>query len=205
MSEDMLGVALRDARGPLNTLLERLAGKEGPLWLRRLNQFNRTENPFVSPQIFEVTSNGLSGEGWITRLKKARYNVGDYAMRLLRDKKFVATKGVTYRLAVIRGEEFEDENRITSKIREEATRRGYLTPSAEHAPLLRELISDEEIEAMGLYALIVMHEPIKDAGDRSHLLSLRRYGGGRWLNAFWDNPCYRWSRGCGFVFLVPQV
>lgn len=201
---DMLGVALRDARGPLNTLLERLAGKEGSLWLRRLNQFNRSENPFMSPQIFEVTSNGLSGESWITRLKKARYQVGDYAAQLLSGKKFVATKGVTYRLAIIKGEEFEDSERVTENIRAEANRRGYVTPSAEHAPLLRECISDEEIEAMGLCWLIVMHEPIKGADGDPGLLGLNRRGGGRWLSAFWDDPGYRWNRGNGFVFLVPQ-
>lgn len=205
MSDDMLGVSLRDARGPINTLLERLAGKEGPLWLRRLNQLNRSENPFVAPQVFEVTSNGLSGESWVMRLEKARYRVGDYAKQLLRSKKFVPTTGVTYRLAVIRGEEFEDENRITSKIREEAARRGYITPSAEHAPLLRELVSDEEIEAMGLYYLVVMHEPIKGADGYPYLLSFDRHDVGRWLSTFWDNPDHGWRRESGFAFLVPQV
>ncbi len=46
MSGNMLGVAFRDARGPLNTLLDRLAGQEGEMWLKRLNKFNRGENPF---------------------------------------------------------------------------------------------------------------------------------------------------------------
>ena len=44
--KDMLGVPLREVRGPINTLLERLSGKDGPLWSRRLNQFNRGANPF---------------------------------------------------------------------------------------------------------------------------------------------------------------
>ena len=158
----------------------------------------------VAPHVFEVTSNGLSGESWIAHLKTARYSVGDYTMQILRDKKFVATNGVTYRFAIIKGEEFEDGERVTENIRAEATRRGYLTPSAEHAPLLRELISDEEIEAMGLYWLVVMHEPIKDADDRPYLLGLYRGGDGRWLSASWGGPGYRWDHGHGFVFLAPQ-
>lgn len=205
MSEDMLGVALRDARGPLNTLLERLAGKEGPLWLRRLNQFNRNENPFEIPRIIEVTSNGITGESWITRLEKARYRVGDYSKQLLRGKKFVATNGVTYKLVVIKGEEFEDENRITSKIRKEALRRGYLTPSLEMAPLLREALSDEELEMMGLVYLVVMHEPISDSDGDLDRLGLGRDVKGRWLRTFWDRPGCGWGREDGFVFLFPQV
>ena len=43
MSKNMLGVALRDLRGPLNTLMERLSGEDGDLVLKELNKFNRGE------------------------------------------------------------------------------------------------------------------------------------------------------------------
>ncbi len=39
----MLGVALRDLRGPLNTLVERLAGEDGEMWLNELNKLLRGE------------------------------------------------------------------------------------------------------------------------------------------------------------------
>ncbi|MFA7308719.1 MAG: hypothetical protein WC045_01460 [Patescibacteria group bacterium] len=44
---DVLDLTLREARGPFSTLLDRLTGPEGKLWLERLNRFNRGENPFV--------------------------------------------------------------------------------------------------------------------------------------------------------------
>ncbi len=43
MSKNMLGVALRDFCGPLNTLVERLAGEDGEMWLKELNKLLRGE------------------------------------------------------------------------------------------------------------------------------------------------------------------
>lgn len=39
-------LALRDVRGPLNDLNEKLSGEEGHVWLPALNQFLRKENPW---------------------------------------------------------------------------------------------------------------------------------------------------------------
>ncbi len=46
MSNNMLGPSLRDLRGPMNTLWDRLCGPEAKLWLERLKHFNRGEDPF---------------------------------------------------------------------------------------------------------------------------------------------------------------
>ncbi len=161
-------------------------------------------NPWEIPTGFEVTSDGRTGEQFIATLKKAKYNVGDYAMNIMRKPEFVSTNGKTYKLVVIKGEEFEDDDRTTSKICAEAQRRGYLTPSAEVAPLLREMVSDEEIERMGLWALIVMHEPITGSLGDPGVLGVSRRGGGRWLLTCSGRPGFRWGRGAGFVFLAPQ-
>lgn len=48
MSNNMPGLTLRAAHGPINTLLERLGGSDGELWLSRLNKFNRGQNPFAT-------------------------------------------------------------------------------------------------------------------------------------------------------------
>jgi len=50
MSNDMLGVALRDARGPLKDLLEKLSGEDGVNWLRAFNKFLRREDPWLFNQ-----------------------------------------------------------------------------------------------------------------------------------------------------------
>ena len=48
MSKNMLGVALREFRGPLNTLVERLAGEDGDIWLAELNKYLRGEPCMVN-------------------------------------------------------------------------------------------------------------------------------------------------------------
>lgn len=154
--------------------------------------------------IRHVTTDGRTGEQFIAALTAANYNLGDYGKQLLRSDKFIPTNGKTYKLVVIKGDEFEDNDRITSKIRAQAAQRGYLVPSVEVAPLLRELVSDEELEQMGLYALIVMHEPITDSDGSPDVLGVDRNGGGRWLSACHGSAGSRWYREDGFVFLVPQ-
>lgn len=152
----------------------------------------------------EVTSDGTTGKKWIKRLQEKDYRVSDWARDVLRKKAFVATNGKTYKPVVIFGHEFEDDDRTTENIRKEAERRGYITPPAELAPNLREKVSDEEMGEMDVWALIVMHEPIKDSDGDPDLLALRRRAVGRWLRACYDSPGHRWDRGRGFVFLLLQ-
>ena len=47
--DNMLGVTLHDARGPLNDLLAKLASDRGEVWLRELKKFLRQEPTFEVP------------------------------------------------------------------------------------------------------------------------------------------------------------
>lgn len=152
---------------------------------------------------FKIKTKGISGENWIKRLEKKKYNVSDYAKQLLRGAKFVATNGVTYTLAMIMGDEFEYNDRTNQNIRAEAYKRGYLDPSVELGPYLREMFSDEDLKKMGLYALVLMHEPILDSDGVLHMLGANRIDLGRWLDTFYGTPGHRWDREVGFMFLVP--
>ena len=153
-----------------------------------------------------LTSTGVTGETWITHLEGKGFRVDDYAKQILRSEAFTSTTGTVYDLVVIKGEEFPtDAERTNEKVRAEAKRRGYLTPPAEVAPMLRESISDKEIEKMGLYALIVMHEPVAGADDDLYLLGVNRYGGGQWLLSYLGFPQRQWIRARGFVFLAPRT
>ena len=204
MSQGMLGnLSLSDTQGPRKDIEDKLAGPKGTMWLRRLKRFLRGENPFGVPKTFEVTTNGRSGDQHITDLEVQGDRVDDYAQELLRGKEFVATDGKTYKLAIIMGDEFEDDKRTNENIRVEAAKRGYLDPSVELAPYVREMFSDEDLEQMGLWALIVMHQPVSVSCGFLSLLGLRRCVGGRWLNTFDGRPDGGWSRGRGFLFLVP--
>ena len=151
----------------------------------------------------DVTTTGRTGEQWIAHLEQQKCHVGDYAKQLLRNVKFMATNGATYTLAIITGDEFEDADRTNQNVRTEAYKRGYVDPTVEVAPYLREIFSDEDLKKMGLWALIIMHEPIAASGGILYLLGVNRHGNGRWLNACYGEPDRRWYREIGFLFLVP--
>lgn len=152
-----------------------------------------------------LISNGMTGEEWIEHLEKLGFRLSDYAKSVLRSPKFKPTKGVKYEIAILKGTLFEDNDRITKKIRVEADKRKLITPNAEVACLIRENFSDEEIEAMGLTWIVAMHEPINDSDGDPGLLRANRGDGGCWLGACYDSPDRRWRREGGFAFVVSQV
>lgn len=159
----------------------------------------REENGVIR---FTVVSRGLTGPQWIEHLEKMGRPVGNYAKSVLRSPDFKPTNGVTYEVAVLKGEIFKDEDRITQMIRAEADRRKLVKPNAELGCLIREMFTDKEIEEMGLYWIIAMHEPIVDSDGNPRLLGTRRYDSS--LSAFYDEPDDRWYRDGGFAF-VSQV
>jgi len=152
-----------------------------------------------------VTSYGTTGPQWISRLESKDFRVSDYAKQLLRSDDFKPTNGVTTEVAVLKGELFNDNDRITKKIRAEANKRKLEKPNAEVACLIREKFTDEELEAMGLWYIVAMHEPIEDSGGSPYLLCAYRSGGGRWLDAYYDWSGRRWDRDSGFAFAMAQV
>jgi len=154
---------------------------------------------------FSVTSNGTTGEGWIRRLESKGFRVGDYAKQVLRSPDFKPTQDTLAKVAILKGMLFEDNDRITKKIRTEADKRKLFKPDAELACLIREKFTDKEIEAMGLVWIVTMHEPIKDSDGDPNLLNANRNGDGRWLNAYYDRPGNRWNRESGFAFAVSQL
>ena len=154
---------------------------------------------------FPVTSNGTTGKQWIARLEGKGFRVGDYAKSILRSRSFKPTSGITYEIAVLKGEFFSDSDRITKTIRKEAKNRKFSTPNAEVACLIREKFSDKELEAMGLYWIVVMHEPVKDSDGDPGLLGAGRDDDGSWLSTDYGNPAYKWVRSDGFAFVVSQV
>lgn len=154
---------------------------------------------------FSVTSDGATGPEWIERLEKKGFRIGDYAKSILCSPDFKPTSGVTTEIAVLKGMLFEDNDRTTEKIRAEADRRNLTKPNTEVACLIREMFTDEEIEAMGLWSIVAMHEPIKDSDGDPGLLGVGRYDDGRWLGARCGKPGCSWGRGGGFAFVAPQV
>ncbi len=154
---------------------------------------------------FTVTSDGTTGEEWIKRLGEKKFRISGYAKSVLRSPDFKPTSGVTTEIAVLKGMLFTDNERFTANIRTEADRRNWTKPNAEVACLIRENFSDKDLEAMGPWWLVAMHEPIKDSDGRPLLLGARRDDDGCWLNAYSGDPDGRWDHSGGFAFAVSQV
>jgi hypothetical protein len=162
----------------------------------------REENGVIC---FSVTSDGTTGLEWINRLGAKGFRISDYAKSILLSPDFKPTIGVTTKIAVLKGEMFSDENRLTKNVRAEADKRKLVKPNAEVACLIREKFTDKEIEAMGLWYIVAMHEPIKDSDGGSSLLNAHRDDDGSWLDTSYGRPARRWDRESGFAFAVSQV
>lgn len=195
--------------GQLNAIVKKLGGYEAVMKFLRgeliVSEPGRLWREADGVIYFSVTSDGTTGPQWIERLEKKGFRVGDYAKSVLRSNDFKPTSGIITEIAVLKGMLFEDNNRITKNIRVEADRRKFAAPNAEVACLIREMFTDEELEAMGLYWIVVMHEPINDSDGGPTLLSAGRLGDGRWLDACSGRPDSEFDRVFGFAFVVSQV
>ena len=163
----------------------------------------REENGVI---YFSVTSDGTTGVEWIKEL-----DCSEYAKNILQSSDFKPTLGVTTRIAVLKGMLFKDNERITENIRKEAYGGTFAQgqklsdPHPEIACLIRRKFSNKEMEEMGLYWIVVMHNPIEDSVGDPYLLGTARGGGGRELVACYGRSGNRWNSDGGFAFALPQV
>ena len=195
--------------GRVEAVWNKLGGEEG------VDRFLRNELSVSEPTrswleedgviYFSVTSDGTTGEDWIKRLEGNCFRVRNYAKQVLRSPDFKPTNGMTTEVAVLKGMLFEDNDRITKKIRAEADKRKLSKPNAELVCLIREKFTDKEIAAMGLIWIVAMHEPVHDSDGDPRLLSASRGGTGQWLDAYYDLPGSKWAHESGFAFAVSQV
>lgn len=184
-------------------------------WTRNGEELARVLHKLLRPAVcwreedgviyFEVTSDGTPGHQWIERLEQKGFRLTRWAKDVLKSPDFNPSSGVTYRVSVLKGTVFTDTDRMTRKIRAEAERRKLAKPHPEVACLIRELFSDKELEQMGLWWIVVFHEPIKDSDPGPFLLFAGRGSEGRWLGAGCGRSDDCWCSGGGFAFVVPQV
>ncbi|KKU78633.1 MAG: hypothetical protein UY04_C0031G0012 [Parcubacteria group bacterium GW2011_GWA2_47_7] len=83
-----------------------------------------------------ATTDGRTAEDFI-RAWEEKYRPTRYAKGIARCAEFTPTTGVTYRIPIIMGDEFSDDNRVTSTIRREAA----------HDPVLD---SDRDLRLLGV-------------------------------------------------------
>jgi hypothetical protein len=148
-----------------------------------------------------VTSDGTTGEEWISRIERKGLRMGRCAKSILCSTAFIPTSGTVYRIAVLKGSLFFDRERRTSNIRTKASKRGFIKPHPEVACLIRDALSDNDINAMGLWHIVAMHDPIRDYNGNPYLLDAYRVGIGCWLDACRISTDGMWGRDYGFAFL----
>lgn len=153
---------------------------------------------------FTLTSNGFTREQWEQHLERRGWRIGDCARQVLRLASEAPTNGVTYNIVVRPGKKISDSDRITKKIRAAADKKGWLKPHWEVACLIRDTFTDEQLEQMGLWYVVTMHEPINDSIGNPSLLYSYRNDDGRWLHALYDRPDALWHDLGGFAFAVPH-
>ncbi|MFA4942838.1 MAG: hypothetical protein WC564_04340 [Patescibacteria group bacterium] len=154
---------------------------------------------------FSVTSDGTTGEEWIARLEGKGFRVGDYAKSVLRSQDFQPTSNVNYEVVVLKGDFPIDGSRTSVNIRKKAKRLKFIVPNAEIACLIREKFFDRELETMGLFWIVVMHEPIKNSAHDFVLLGAGRGGDGRSLSSHNADFGIEWGRLNGLAFVFSQV
>jgi hypothetical protein len=194
--------------GQLNAVVKKLGGHEatlrflrGELVVSEPVRRWRGENGVI---YFTLVSYGLTSEQWIAHLEaKKGYGVSRGAKDLLLSSEFKPTNGVAYNIAVVKGELFADNDRVTKNIRQEADKRKFTTPNPEVVCLIRDSFSDQEIREMGLTWIIAMNNPIKDSDGGLRLLGVNadRHS----LSTGCDFPDNKWRRNGGFAFALPQV
>jgi hypothetical protein len=142
-----------------------------------------------------VTSDGTPGPEWIPRLEGNDFCLRDDAKAVLESPDFIPTDGVTTEIAILKGGLFsDDKNRTTQKIYDEADKRNLEKPNIEVACLIRENFSDEDIQAMGLWWIVVFTDLF--------LLSLYRGDSGRMMHSCHNHHGASWGKQNGFVFVT---
>lgn len=171
----------------------------------------RKENGIIS---FSVgPTDGTTGQEWIPRLKSANILIDVGAEVVLHSPRFWTTSGVVSDMVVIDGGIFGSRLLSSQDVYDYAKKfrtpdgRKLVMSKAEQACLIRELLTDQEIEAMGLRTLIVMHTPIENTRGELWQLCVARDGKAPLLSA-WYTPLGSLTCsacGNGFVFGVEQA
>jgi len=148
---------------------------------------------------FSVTTDGESFKGWVVRLERGGFRVGDRCRQLFLSTDIQPTNGVTTQISVLKGTSFDDDDRTTSVILAKAKKKNLVIPSIEVACLIREMFSDDELKEMGLWFMVVMHESV-DVSDCPSKLAVDRSGSGRWIEACDISPSRSFGDRSGFAF-----
>lgn len=157
-----------------------------------------------------VVSDGTTGAQWITRLKKRGITVSTDAENMLLSTAFIPTNGKTHKIAILKNAHsfFKNKALSSTNIYAAARHRNLTKPNAEVACLLRAQVTHENMEAMGVKWIVVMHEHINVLHSDRNLLGMCG-----WPNEPWLAGCVEstsggsgsWREENSFAFLVSST
>ena len=170
------------------------------------SKFERNEHDHV---VLTFTGLDLTGAAEIEQLESAGHRVSDYAKSCLLstrkdsyDKHHRLVAGHIYKVALMPGREIENNSeRTTKNLRNRGMKHyGYGKPLAGLIPRVREVLSDKQMEELGIWYAVAPHDPITDSDGDPGVLRAYRGGDGRWVDADWPSSDFWWGAYGAFVF-----
>lgn len=96
-----------------------------------------------------------------------------------------------------------DSNRTTVALRDRGMKHyGYGKPIGGLIPRVREVLSDKQMEDLGVWYAVALHDPIADSGGNPGVLVADRDDDGRRVSAYWGKPSLQWRDLGACVFPV---
>ncbi|HPD73971.1 MAG TPA: hypothetical protein PLX95_01620 [bacterium] len=199
MSTNDTRLALSDIQGPLTSLLEKVCGREGEMWLRGLNKFLRKENPWEKPETFKIIEIGTHKDVKSLRkaLEESGAQIGDYASDILNKTKLSKSRQFLDLVALTVEELGFPKGARLEDIYTTAKDQGLDLCPAEVGPQLRLQYFDQPTKEW----LVIAMEPIKDSDGDLDLFSVKHYDDDRWLGASYGGPDRFWRAHARFVFV----
>lgn len=153
---------------------------------------------------FPVVSDGWTGPEWIEYCHKNGHRLSTQESFILNSPDFKPTPaGTTIQIEVLTGRIFSDSERHTDGVYLKAAQRNLIKPNADISCLIRKAITIDEIEKMGLVAIIGMSEPIVNQNGVLTRLGIGRASQNFWLGLY-EGDGGGWTSVVGFAFEVPQ-
>lgn len=196
--------------GQIEAVLNKLGGETAAhAFLRGELEVKQVEKPRRIE--FTVQGTALTSTDWISTLESAGHKIGDWARNVLSqpdyDAKHRLEAGKEYKIVLVRGTEItKDSDRTTKNLKAIAVKEfGEQSVSGlkgELALLIRMKFSNAELQQMGLYYIVVLHDPIVDSVGHPDVLYSSRGVDRSSVGADCGGPDDDWLDGSAFAFLA---
>ena len=199
---DAILIKLAEQTGNVNVEVATNSFLRGDFTLTEINKgYTVREDGLI---ILTVTSHGHNGHEQQKFLKENGHVVTDYASEILNHGDFTTTQeGEKIQIGILTQKMIGDLDWTPRNARRKMEELGGKTPSHDIGGLVRENLSDSQIESMGLWGIVTLSEPVKDS-DRSPCAAGPSRDGDSWLNCWGVHPDLQYDSGSGFSFVLPQ-